>query len=137
MTRKEGIGVIKRFRRNYIKIENPLVKSHAALILLNRKLFSMDKSIYSPSRMQRIRNKWMKKQLENNKDSKGGLTCSKCNRKGLDPFTRNKNKLAVLDHKIEINSNGPWNDPNNFQILCYRCNCLKQINYQKNLTKNV
>ena len=61
----------------------------------------------------------------------GGLTCVHCGRMGLQPWTEDVSKRAVLDHIVEISQNGPWNDPENFQVLCDRCNGLKNDRFQK------
>lgn len=104
-----------------VHISDPPVNSPAALVLLAKMYFKLDKSIYSESRMTRIRKKWMKKQMKT-PDEKGGLTCVLCGKKGLLPDTNNKNNLATVDHIIELKCNGPWADPTNFQVACYHCN---------------
>ena len=108
-----------------IYVSDPDIKSPAALVLLSKKYFGLDKSIYSNTRMLKVRRKWIKKMMEN-PDELGGLTCSICHKKGLPPFDRSNNKnCATLDHVIDIADGGVWNDPNNFQILCDRCNNRK------------
>ena len=101
---------------------DPPISSPAALVLLNKQLFSKDRTIYRNNKMSRLRDRWMKLQLKK-PDAKGGLTCAICGKLGLNPFTSDKNMLATLDHIIPLNQNGVWNDTNNFQVACFHCNC--------------
>lgn len=112
-------------------IEDPPPTSAAQLCLLAKHYFAQDKSIYTEFRMHRIRNKWMKQQLREHKDEANGLTCAICQRKGLQPFTDKVEERAVLDHILEICLGGDWRDPNNFQVLCDRCNGQKNDKLQK------
>ena len=104
-----------------VHIADPVVSSPAALALLARHYFVQDKSIYSETRMSRLRRKWMKLQMKT-PDEQGGLTCVLCGRKGLNPYTKDNNNLATVDHIIELKCGGSWNDPENFQVACYNCN---------------
>jgi 5-methylcytosine-specific restriction endonuclease McrA len=61
----------------------------------------------------------------------GGLTCANCKQQGLTPWTEDISKRAVLDHIVEIAADGRWNDPENFQVLCDRCNGQKNDRFQK------
>jgi 5-methylcytosine-specific restriction endonuclease McrA len=111
----------KQWLVQVVNISDPPITSPAAIVLLSKMYFQLDKSIYSETRMTRIRNKWMKKMLKT-PDEKGGLTCAICGRKGLLPHITDKNKLATVDHIIELKCGGPWADPDNFQVACYPCN---------------
>lgn len=105
-----------------VQITEPDITSPAALVLLAKKYFGLDKSIYTEFRMTKIRNRWMRNKLKT-PDTKGGLTCQICGRQGLQPFKMSdKNKLATLDHIIELKEGGKWNDPTNFRVACYSCN---------------
>jgi 5-methylcytosine-specific restriction endonuclease McrA len=104
-----------------VHISDPPLDSPAALALLAKMYFALDRTIYSEARMTKIRRKWMKKQMKT-PDEMGGLTCVLCGKKGLLPNSKSKKKLATLDHIIELKCNGPWADPNNFQVACYHCN---------------
>lgn len=104
-----------------VQVTDPDITSPAALVLLAKKYFCLDKSIYTEFRMTKIRNKWMKLQMRT-PDFEGGLTCQICGRPGLLPFTTDKNKLATLDHIIELKEGGKWNDSTNFRVACYGCN---------------
>jgi 5-methylcytosine-specific restriction endonuclease McrA len=73
----------------------------------------------------------MKKQMLEHLDEMGGLTCVICGRKGLNPWTEDVSKRAVLDHIIEIAVGGDWRDPNNFQVLCDCCNGKKNDLFRK------
>lgn len=115
-----------------VHIENPPSTSAANLVLLARHYFVLDRSIYSESRMGRIRKKWMNQQVKN--AGKDGLTCAICGRKKLRLDPKNKNKLATLDHIVSINDGGSWDDPNNFQVACFLCNSNKEKNLSRNLT---
>ena len=123
MTRSEG-RASKQWASQTVCVIDPPLTSPAALVLLAKKYFSLDRSIYSEIRMTKIRRKWMKLQMKT-PDSKGGLTCTLCGRKGLKPSSVDKNKLATLDHVIPIGIGGDWRDPNNFQVACYHCNVHK------------
>lgn len=129
MTRSQG----KRSRNwavQVVHIEDPPVNSAAALCLLTKKYFSADKSIYSEFRMHKIRNKWMRLQMQT-PDEQGGLTCVHCGRRGLQPWTDDVHDRAVLDHIVEICLGGNWRDPANFQVLCDFCNGKKNDLMQK------
>ncbi len=115
----------KRTVQQTVLIPDPPSDSYAALVLLSRQYFSQDKTIYNNSRMQRVRRRWMKEQMLS-PDSKGGLTCAICGREGLQPFTDDRNKVATLDHIVELKNNGSWNDPTNFQVACFQCNCHRK-----------
>ena len=114
-----------------VHISEPDISSPAALSLLTRIYYSLDKTIYSNFRMKRIRDRWMKLQMQT-PDEKGGLTCAICGRKGLKPFRVRKHKVATLDHIVPIVEGGSWKDPQNFQIACNRCNNDKDTLRQKN-----
>lgn len=112
------------WRSQNILITDPPITSLAAYVLLVKLYHSQDRTIYRESRMTRIRNAWMKRQMKT-PDEKGGLTCALCGRKGLNPHTKDKNKLATLDHIVELRMGGPWREPSNFQVACYTCNCRR------------
>jgi 5-methylcytosine-specific restriction endonuclease McrA len=114
-----------------VHIEDPPVNSAAHLCLLSKKYFRADKGIYTEFRMHRLRNKWMKMQMREHLDEKGGLTCTYCKRQGLQPHTRDIRQRAVLDHIVEISLGGEWRDPTNFQVLCDCCNNQKNYRFQK------
>jgi 5-methylcytosine-specific restriction endonuclease McrA len=105
------------------------------MVLLVRKYFLLDRTIFSERRMLKIRTRWMKEQVKNSRccfhTSK--LRCKICGRSGLDPFTKDKNKLATLDHIVELSKGGSWDDPNNFQVACYRCNARRSATPRKGL----
>ena len=115
-------------------IQDPPVNSAAQLCLLSKHYFSLDKSIYTEFRMHKIRNKWMRLQMKT-PDACGGLTCANCKQQGLSPWTEDVSKRAVLDHIVEIGIGGDWRDPNNFQVLCDRCNGKKNDELQRILRK--
>ena len=75
----------------------------------------------------------MKKQKRENLDKAGGLTCQICGRPGLQPHANNIYNKATLDHIVDIKLGGKWDDPNNFQVACYKCNRNKNILRQKPL----
>ena len=107
-----------------VNVIEPDISSAASLVLLVKKYCSMDKDIYAEGRMSRLRRKWINN-LMKTPDEKGGLTCAICGRKGLlskVPQRNNRENLATLDHIIRIIDGGKWNDPNNFQVACYKCN---------------
>ena len=119
-----------------VHVEDPPITSPAQLVLLAKQYFTQDKSIYTEFRMHKIRNKWMKEQMREHLDEMSGLTCAICRRKGLNPWTKDVKKRVVLDHIIEISQNGPWDDPNNFQVLCDQCNRKKNDRLQPRKGKN-
>lgn len=135
MTRSESKGVSERWVVQAVHIGNPDVTSPASLALLAKKLYTLDRTIYSDFRMKRLRDKWMKIQMKT-PDEEGGLTCAICGKKGLHPFTKDEKKRATLDHVHDIGLGGNWNDPLNFQVACYECNSRKNRGrYVKRLTK--
>lgn len=107
-----------------VNIIEPHLQSAAALVLLAKQYFLMDKSIFTNKRMHKLRNKWIRKQMRT-PDSAGGLTCQICKRQGLIPFNGNLKNRATLDHIIEISNGGLWNDESNFQVACDMCNRTK------------
>jgi 5-methylcytosine-specific restriction endonuclease McrA len=113
-----------RWAKQTVLTDDPPTTAAAAMVLLSRKLFLQDRTVFTESRMLRFRTRWMKEQMKT-PDEKGGLTCAICGRKGLNPFTKDKNKLATLDHIVELKANGAAFDTSNFQIACYRCNGQK------------
>lgn len=114
----------KRWAQQTVLCDDPPTSSPAAMVLLVRKYFLLDRTIFSERRMLKIRTRWMKAQVKNSRIvyHTGKLRCKICGRGGLDPFTTDKNKLATLDHIVELSKGGSWSDPNNFQVACYRCN---------------
>lgn len=135
MTRSKG----KRSRHwaiQVVHIEDPPITSPAHLVLLAKQYCAQDKGIYTEFRMHKIRHKWMKLQMKT-PDALGGLTCAKCKREGLKPWTKDIKERAVLDHVHEISLGGAWNDPQNFQVLCDRCNTRKNDRIQPRSGKKV
>lgn len=62
----------------------------------------------------------------------GGLTCAVCGKKGLNPYAKHgHSNQATLDHVVELNRGGKWNDPANFQVACYKCNSNKNATPKK------
>jgi len=125
MTRSQG-KQCRHWAVQRVHIKSPPIDSPAHLALLAKHYAEQDKSIYSESRMGRIRNQWMKQQMKYSGGN--GLTCAICGRGNLvpsskDPYRRN---LATLDHIIAIGEGGPWRDPSNFQVACYQCNQRKR-----------
>ena len=114
-------------------IQDPPPTSSAQLVLLAKQYSAQDKSIYTEFRMHRMRNKWMKLQMREHLDEENGLTCAHCGRKGLQPWTDDISKRAVLDHIREIADGGDWRDPDNFQVLCDHCNGQKNDRFQKEM----
>ena len=123
MTRSEG-RQSRFWTLQEVYVQNPPISSPAHLVLLTKKYWNADHSIYSNCRMQKIRNKWMRLQMQT-PDALGGLTCKICGREGLNPWAKNIKKKAVLDHIREISKNGEWDNPLNFQVLCNQCNQCK------------
>lgn len=126
----------KKFRHWTIQVVNvaePHIQSPAAMVLLTKMYFTLDKGIYKESRMTRIRNKWMKQQMKT-PDCKGGLTCTLCGRKGLKSQTRDKNVMATLDHIVELKHGGIWDDPTNFRVACFFCNTQRSKDKPKSKT---
>lgn len=72
----------------------------------------------------RLRDKWMTQQEEIH--GKVNLTCSICGKTNLDPWTKDMNKIATIDHIIPV-KRAPhlWAEQSNFQITCYQCNQKK------------
>lgn len=112
---------MRRWCKQTVLITDPPVDSPAAMVLLSRFYSSLDPTIFRESRMSRLRTRWMHEQMKT-PDSKGGLTCAICGRKGLNPFTKNKHKLATLDHIHELKRGGAWYDTANFRVACSQCN---------------
>jgi 5-methylcytosine-specific restriction endonuclease McrA len=73
---------------------------------------------------RKIRRSWMKTQ--ETIYGKGNLTCAICGKSNLDPWSRDKINLATCDH-IRPFSKAPhlWDDVNNFQVACHKCNSVK------------
>src|SRR5271169_1535 len=120
MTRSKG-KQSRSWAMQVVHIQDPPINSAAHLCLLAKQYSAQDKSIYTEFRMHRLRNKWMKIQMRDHLDEKGGLTCTYCKRQGLQPWTPDPYNRAVLDHVKEIVLGGEWDDPSNFQVLCDRC----------------
>ena len=125
MTRSQG-KQCRLWASQVVHISTPPINSPAHLVLLTKHYAEQDKSMYSESRMGRIRNRWMKNLMKDVVVGKG-LTCAICGCEKLfphskDPYRRN---LATLDHIIDIAAGGDWRDPSNFQVACYQCNQTK------------
>lgn len=122
MSRADAREFQSKWLAPQVLIQDPPVTSLAALTLLQRKYHSEDKSHMDWLRLMKFR-AWRMNQLMKTPDAKGGLTCAKCKKQGLQPWAGNKKKhiVATLDHIIPIVEGGAWNDPNNTQILCYQC----------------
>ena len=125
MTRSKATQC-RTWRIQVVHIQDPPIDSAAHLVLLAKMYSQQDKTIYSESRMSRIRNRWMKMMMVNTEPGKG-LTCAICGKSGLFPHSRDpyRRNLATLDHIKDIGSGGVWNDPTNFQVACYNCNQQK------------
>ncbi len=134
MTRSKGKKGNLLWVAQVVHISEPPVSSPAALALLAKHYYALDRSIYSELRMTRLRNKWMRLQMKS-PDSEGGLICALCGKKGLkyQGATR-KGEKATLDHIVEIVSGGDWRDTSNFQVACYACNTNKNTLMQKRKT---
>jgi 5-methylcytosine-specific restriction endonuclease McrA len=124
MTRSRGYRTVE-YAAQAVYIVNYDIPTAANLVLLTREYIKADRTLYTNRRMQRLRDSFMKKMLKT-PDEKGGLTCALCGRKGLLVKTKDKNKLATLDHIIDIGDGGSWRSSNNFQVACYPCNVRKQ-----------
>jgi len=129
MTRSQG-RASRYWVVQVVNIVEPDITSAAALALLAKKYFGLDKSIYTDFRMQHLRTKWIR-ELMKTPDEAGGLTCAICQRKGLKSKTQVRDELATLDHIIEIGMGGAWNDPSNFQVACWDCNNARNSKNQK------
>ena len=123
MTRSQG-NKCRTWTVQVVHIQDPPITSPAHLALLAKHYTEQDKTIYSESRMGRVRRQWMKNLMTT---AKYGLTCAICGRKGLDPYSKDpyRRDLATLDHIVDIGAGGPWRDPTNFQVACYSCNQRK------------
>ena len=53
------------------------------------------------------------------------FTCQYCGKEHLDPHTKEKSKLATLDHIIPLAAGGPEYDITNIAIACFHCNNKK------------
>lgn len=128
-------GEARQFRKSIspnIYVNVPPISSPVALLLLNKKYYAADTSIYSDFRMMRIRNKWIRSQFAL-ADKSVGISCAICGKKNLVLYSPDRTHVATLDHIVSISHGGSWNDPSNFQIVCYRCN-QKKDRIAKNLT---
>lgn len=114
-----------------VHISEPPLSSPAALALLSKIYYTKDKSIYSEMRMCRVRKKWMKNLMKDPLNKANGLTCALCGKSGLRPFNQHVNKIATLDHIIELKCGGSWKDPTNFQVACWHCNNAKNRDLPK------
>ena len=125
MTRSKG-KQCRTWATQVVHVQTPSIDSPAHLVLLAKHYSEQDSSIYTESRMSRIRKRWMKALLKTVGEGEG-LTCAICGRTGLDPHSKDpyRRDLATLDHIIDIGLNGAWNDPTNFQVACYQCNQRK------------
>lgn len=121
MTAVQECKAIRKWSGQSVFVSDPHIHSAASLVLLVKHYLTLDRTIYTTSRMDKVRRKWIRK-LMKTPDELGGLTCQLCGKKGLKPSTNNKHKLATMDHIIELSKGGRWNDPNNFRVACYFCN---------------
>lgn len=121
----------KRWTKQTVTVANPHIQSPAHLVLLARHYLSLDRSIYTEFRMNKVRNRWMKEQMKQI-DPKGGLTCAICGKQGLKPHTADEKIRATLDHIVQLKDDGAWNNPTNFRVACFRCNTRRdQLQYRK------
>ena len=98
-----------------------------ALVMLNRHYANKDVSCYNWKVWLRIRDRWMKDQEV--VYGKANLTCAICGKTHLDPFTKDKNKIATIDHVLPVKRMPHlWREPSNFQVACYHCNMKKGCN---------
>jgi 5-methylcytosine-specific restriction endonuclease McrA len=75
----------------------------------------------------KLRDKWMTAKEE--KVGKGNLTCAICGKTHLSPWTKDRKKLATIDHILPVSKfNHLWNVESNFQVACFRCNQNKRNN---------
>ncbi len=96
-----------------------------ALLYTNNQYTKLDPERRIPKWIQwlKVRNNWFSQQINLGHKQFNCIICGKTN---LNPWTKNKNQLATIDH-IKPVSVYPrlWNDPSNFQVTCYNCNQKK------------
>lgn len=108
-----------RVRRNQVLVEDPSVKSQAALVLLLKRLGREELDKWFEFRLQFL----------NSHD----LVCHYCGKTGLkievDITKKSELKfLATIDHVVPISKGGAQFDPDNYVVACFNCNQKKGDN---------
>lgn len=65
------------------------------------------------------------------------INCVYCKRKNLEPFTKDRNKMATLDHIMPISKGGKVFDLENLTIACDTCNRGKKDKLPDKQTKTL
>jgi 5-methylcytosine-specific restriction endonuclease McrA len=109
--------------RHNVMVEEPSIKSHAALVLLSQKYLSME--IEEWIRLKR----WFLKRAS---ERDGCLKCHYCGKTGLvaesDPSGKGLGSLATIDHVLPVSKGGSKTDESNLVVACWGCNHMKGDN---------
>jgi hypothetical protein len=111
----------KFFKRHKVYVENPHPQSYAAYIKYKKFLFSKTEDFKIKFKKLAFRDKVFRKLQEYLPE----FHCEYCGASKLDPFVKNRNKLATLDHIHPISKDGEIFNLENLTVACYKCNCSK------------
>lgn len=100
-------------RKLQVVVDDPHLKSGAALLLLTQKL--MD------AKEKEIIEEWLKFRLDFLSGYKT-LTCTHCGKTDLQIETDDEDKLATVDHVLPLSQGGDKYDTKNCIVSCYPCN---------------
>jgi hypothetical protein len=98
-------------------VEEPNPQSPAALLLLNKDLVKLDKTIG-----YRVWLDFREKYLGEIMERDGILRCGYCNKGHLVIDTKDKSVLATIDHIHPLSKGGMEFEYSNLVVACYSCN---------------
>lgn len=111
----------KKRHKHKILIDNPIITSYAAKLLLKEKYYSLDDN---------PRITWLnfrKKYLTEIQVKRGELRCFYCDKGPLIIEKDNNHPMiATLDHKTPRAKGGKEYDKSNLLVCCYSCNQKKK-----------
>jgi 5-methylcytosine-specific restriction endonuclease McrA len=101
-------------------VENPDIKSPAALMLLNRDLMRQDDTIFNYQTWLDFRDKYFADIMERDYCVRCAYCC-----KDLKPDSKDPKDVATIDHVIPVSKGGAVFLLDNLVSACYHCNQAK------------
>lgn len=118
---KGNIKMLNKKRYGVVLYDEPNIQSPAALALLVKRLTTEDTTVWNST-------KWLKFRVEylhNICKIFGHIDCHYCPKTHLKIETKDKNKLATIDHVIPLSKGGEMWNLDNLVPACYTCNMRK------------
>lgn len=102
-------------------MDEPHIQSRAALVMLMKYYAKLDKTIFNPFKWLDFRRKYLTELKKKN----GTIKCHYCPKDNLQIETKDKARLATIDHVHPVSKGGALFDLDNLVPACYSCNMNK------------